>query len=69
MVCEEELLSIDAVSCRIAVHMCLSCAHWRLVRCQVQDVEGKLPPKVPVVVKAAMTPYQVGPEGLQRRVG
>jgi hypothetical protein len=25
---------------------------------QVQDVEGKLPPKVPVIVKVPMTPYQ-----------
>ncbi|KXZ56213.1 hypothetical protein GPECTOR_1g185 [Gonium pectorale] len=29
-----------------------------MLRRQVADVEGKLPPKVPVVVKAAMTPYQ-----------
>lgn len=42
------------------MYMCLSCVRWHLVPCQVQDVEGKLPPKVPVVVKAAMTPYQVG---------
>ena len=28
------------------------------VQPQVQDVEGKLPPKVPVVVKVPMTPYQ-----------
>ncbi|GIL44687.1 hypothetical protein Vafri_2212 [Volvox africanus] len=29
-----------------------------MLRRQVADVEGKLPPKVPVVVKTAMTPYQ-----------
>ena len=29
-----------------------------MLRRQVQDVEGKLPPKVPVVMKIPMTPYQ-----------
>jgi hypothetical protein len=29
-----------------------------MLRRQVEDVESKLPPKVPVVVKVAMSPYQ-----------
>ena len=32
-------------------------------------MEGKLPPKIPVVVKAAMTPYQVGSVWGVRGVG
>jgi hypothetical protein len=35
----------------------------------VADVEGKLPPKVPVVVKAAMTPYQVSHVAPRRASG
>lgn len=36
---------------------------------QVQDVEGKLPPKVPVVVKVPMPAYQVSQAMLQGSFG
>ena len=38
--------------------LCWPCSCSVSVQPQVQDVEGKLPPKVPVVVKVPITPYQ-----------
>ena len=32
--------------------------HWPGPTAQVEDVESKLPPKIPVVVKVPMSPYQ-----------